>query len=1079
MATFWRCIALLWLVCVTAVHGQHVPLIKSGDILSEAIILHDSGRYEEAIARYKTIPPRDTAYTQMLSELALTYDANEQYDEAIATCREALKRPGRYEAHLLRTLAVALDHKGDYQQSVDVFKNAIEKFPFDHLLHYNLGVTHYNNNHYDEAAECFYNTLRINPFHTGSHLNLGRLAAFQGGKIRAMMAMGVYLSIAPGDHSRLVFLERFLNNEIAEEGSIPYDGTTTYDRLDQIIKAKVVMDKNFKPLVPVDAVLTRQYQLLIDQIDQLGDPQDHWAQLYLPLYRQMRDEKALEPFLYHILGSTSIASVSKWNKKHQKELKAFYEIANTNLYKLRLQRTVPVSWGFPDPVSCWYNENKQLVELGNKDGDKRVGKWRFYATNNVMIAEGEYDDNGIKKGIWKYYYDDGTLKSVENESTGEVHSYNPQGELRYHYHIKDGKPDGVVEIFDPCGQLREKLIYKMGQRTGPGTAYYPNGNTEATYNFTDDEYDGEYISYYPNGTLRSRSVYQAGKLQGAYADFYADGVPQSKGHYEDGEATGTWEYFHMNGRLEKKGIFLADQPQGIWEYYDPRGNLIEERPFDEKGQLHGENNFYTDGRLYATQFYHHGMMTGIAYFDSEGEEFARCGDPSGTFQAQGYFNDGRLRFEGSYHQGKATGTWKYYFRSGVLAKEYSMADGKMEGKFIEYFPTGKVKLEREFHEGDPDGYSVEYYGNGQLKQAGWFVEGVREQQWVSWYRDGTLKSDLYYRNGSLDGEVFYYNIDSTRSSKYVYRDGRTLSFVNYNPEGEIWLESTAPEKLGRYVQNYRNGAKHTSVTLTCGFYSDTMESFYDDGTVHYSNQVLNGYFHGRYVINYPDGKPEGRGMYQYGLQHGKWMWYHENGQVASEGLYLADERDSVWTWYNTDGSVTLKANYLNDERHGLAQYFAPDGTLILEKRYAEGDIVAYRALGKDGVMGSWVAATPDMAIVAYYASGIKAYEEFFKNGLLEGFSREYYADGRLLSEYNYHQGEKNGPFLVNHPNGKVWQKGTYDAGSMQGIVEFFNPDGTRFRTETRRDGTMHGKSTLYKNSKPVKTLTYWSGTLID
>ncbi|NLX24386.1 MAG: tetratricopeptide repeat protein, partial [Lentisphaerae bacterium] len=107
MATFWRCIALLWLVCVTAVHGQHVPLIKSGDILSEAIILHDSGRYEEAIARYKTIPPRDTAYTQMLSELALTYDANEQYDEAIATCREALKRPGRYEAHLLRTLAVA------------------------------------------------------------------------------------------------------------------------------------------------------------------------------------------------------------------------------------------------------------------------------------------------------------------------------------------------------------------------------------------------------------------------------------------------------------------------------------------------------------------------------------------------------------------------------------------------------------------------------------------------------------------------------------------------------------------------------------------------------------------------------------------------------------------------------------------------------------------------------------------------------------------------------------------------------------------------------------------------------------
>ena len=102
MSTFWRGVALLCLAGVVDVHGQQIPLVKSADIISEAIVLHDSGRYEEAIARYKTIPPRDTAYVQMLSELALSYDANKQYDEAIAICREGLKRPGRYEAHLMR-----------------------------------------------------------------------------------------------------------------------------------------------------------------------------------------------------------------------------------------------------------------------------------------------------------------------------------------------------------------------------------------------------------------------------------------------------------------------------------------------------------------------------------------------------------------------------------------------------------------------------------------------------------------------------------------------------------------------------------------------------------------------------------------------------------------------------------------------------------------------------------------------------------------------------------------------------------------------------------------------------------------
>lgn len=719
MITFWRGVALFIMVCATDVHGQQIPLIKSAEIISEAIVLHDSGRYEEAIARYRTIPPRDTAYVQMLSELALTYDANKQYEEAIATCREALQRPGKYESHLLRTLAAALDHKGAYQESVDVFTQALEKFPFDHLLHYNLGVTHYNNKHYDEAAACFFSTLKINPFHGGSHLNLGRLAAFQGGKTRAMMAMGVYLSIAPNDNARLVFLEKFLNNEIADEGTFPYDGTGAYDRLDQIIKARVVTDKNFKALVPIDAILARQYQLFIDQIDLIGDSGDPWAQFYLPFYRQMRERQALEPFLYHILTSTSIESVPKWQKKHDKELKAFYELANASLSRHRLTRSVPPSWGFPDPVSCWYNEDRQLVEIGNKKDDVRVGKWRFYATNYVLTAEGEYDDKGVKKGIWKYYYDDGAIKSIEDQNTGEVRSYNPEGELRFHYYVKEGKANGDVEILDPCGQIREKLAYQMGERSGPGTAYYSNGNKEATYTFVADEFEGEYLSYYPDGSIKSKSLYRAGKLHGPYAEFYVNGVPQSRGNYENGETTGPWEYFHMNGRLEKKGTFQAGLAHGSWVYYDQQGNLTEERSFDEKGERHGENNLYADGRLHFTQFFNHGMMTGITYFDSEGEEFARCGDPSGTFQARGYFPDGRLRFEGAYRKGKADGTWKYYFRSGLHEKEYTVVDGKTEGKFTEYFTSGKVKYVQYFEDGEAHGYSVEYHSNGQPKEAGW------------------------------------------------------------------------------------------------------------------------------------------------------------------------------------------------------------------------------------------------------------------------------------------------------------------------------------------------------------------------
>ena len=208
MHRFWLLPA--GLVFSIACFSQNPRFINASEILKKGKELYDSGKYKESIEQYLTIPKRDTGYVNMLSELALSYIASEAYDKALASCEEGLAKASPFRAHLLRSQAIAIDRKGEYDKAVALFTKAIEAYPADFILLYNLGITHYNHKAYEKAMDCFFKVLSLNPFHPGSHLNLGRLSAGQGKKTHAMLSFGMYLGINNNDNDRLVFLEKYL-----------------------------------------------------------------------------------------------------------------------------------------------------------------------------------------------------------------------------------------------------------------------------------------------------------------------------------------------------------------------------------------------------------------------------------------------------------------------------------------------------------------------------------------------------------------------------------------------------------------------------------------------------------------------------------------------------------------------------------------------------------------------------------------------------------------------------------------------------------------------------------------------------
>lgn len=78
----------------------------------------------------------------------------------------------------------------------------------------------------------------------------------------------------------------------------------------------------------------------------------------------------------------------------------------------------------------WYTTDYFGVNYGGFNGYLLSGNYKKVSFNGNLLVQGEFS-NGLKDGIWKYWYPNGNLKRVETWSKGVVRSnileYNNEG----------------------------------------------------------------------------------------------------------------------------------------------------------------------------------------------------------------------------------------------------------------------------------------------------------------------------------------------------------------------------------------------------------------------------------------------------------------------------------------------------------------------------------------------------------------------------------------------------------------------------------------------------------------------------
>ncbi|HNS17108.1 MAG TPA: hypothetical protein PKH94_01300 [Bacteroidales bacterium] len=457
--------------------------------------------------------------------------------------------------------------------------------------------------------------------------------------------------------------------------------------------------------------------------------------------------------------------------------------------------------------------------------------------------------------------------------------------------------------------------------------------------------------------------------------YHENGQISSEGKMVNGVPDGYWKTYYENGTLKSEGNrkeFLLDS---LWKFYDEKGKLVLEITYGnnkkngirrtiQEFEVIEENfaddikqgntvYFYPDGKKKKTVPFVDGIEDGMAYeYDPEGtvislieykkgfivnREKINRKDRNNLKQGKwAYFYDnGRVRLEGTYRDDLKNGYFKQYDREGNLVIVEKYLDDVLQENVAElveldvltdYYPSGKVKTVASYKDGIPEGVRREYTEDGRIWMAYTFragnmtgqgimnEQGTKQGSWKEFYDDGKLKAEGDYDNGKKTGGWKYYYPDGTLEQEGFYNQGGMLDGVWrwYYPSGALHREE-------QYLNDLADGR--------------SVE--YDEaGKLVSSGEYIEGREEGFWFYDIDGSREEG--TYGNGLRSGTWSSYYQDGQLRFTGNFIDDNPNGKHLYYWGDGKIKEEGRYVMGLKEGEWLKFDPDGTLFIVITYENG-----------------------------------------------------------------------------------------------------------------------------------------------
>ena len=330
--------------------------------------------------------------------------------------------------------------------------------------------------------------------------------------------------------------------------------------------------------------------------------------------------------------------------------------------------------------------------------------------NDITVSKNRinrYDRANVKAGTWKYYHENGNIKTEayykNGKLNGYVKEYDEKGKLISSKRYVDN------ELYVENEKLDEKAIVKK--------EFYANGKVKATGSFKKDVPVGQHTTFSEAGEIIDSKNYSAtGWIK-------SSGITDKKGNKQ-----GQWKYFFQSGKVKSEGEYKNDRRIGDWVFYYENGTKEQSGSYDKRGQEMGLWTWYHDnGNSLREEEFTNGVENGkMVEYSRSGDIVSKGNYVEGVREGPWYFSVGDEIQEGDFKAGLKDGIWKTYYPDKTLMSEGRYVDDEENGKFKYYYPNGKIKIEAE--------YSM----------------GKRHNEWKFYSEEGILYTTITYQ---LDEEI--------------------------------------------------------------------------------------------------------------------------------------------------------------------------------------------------------------------------------------------------------------------------------------------------------------------------------------
>jgi len=551
--------------------------------------------------------------------------------------------------------------------------------------------------------------------------------------------------------------------------------------------------------------------------------------------------------------------IDKWAFKYQ-----FY--SNGNKKTLKSTRNNKL-----DGKQTTWHQNGQMKSIGNYTTGKENGDFQEWYENGQMQSKVNYL-NGNMDGAYSEWFDNGQMRQqgsyVDNEfylttrwnneggilikdGNGKWVGKNAEGRKLWAKEYQDGRLisdwEYKYEYFDN-GQIKKESSFQGGQEDGESTIFFENGKTREEGTWKEGEYlitnrwnkngnqiitdgQGSIVGKNKEGLVVWQKEYIGGRLefdQKNEHEYYDNGQLKSEIGYSENKKHGRYSMWYKNGQIKEKGTNSYDAPYGYYVEWIEDGKMREEGTWTEDGENLIQNRWNKNGNQIITNG--QGSIVGK---NKEGlvvwqKEYIGGRLEFDQKNEHEYYDNGQVKSETGYFEGKKHGLYKNWFENGQLKKQGKYQNDNSYGRFAEWFENGQLKEQGEYRDGQyfmtnrwssnggqlvkdgngswvgrntaglevwkklyADGllskewnYEYEYYGNGELMSSKRYNNGVNDGQFTTWYEGGQKRSEGHWEDGKKVGKWFSWHSNGQVESEGFYIDDQKDGlWVSYDETG--------------------------------------------------------------------------------------------------------------------------------------------------------------------------------------------------------------------------------------------------------------------------------------------------------